>query len=229
MDTNRIPGYHLWYLVGLITSDGCLSPDGRHIDITSKDQKFLHTLKEKLLIKNRVTPKYNSMKMKSYHIQISDRAFYEFLESIGLTSNKSLTLKSVHVPPENFIDFLRGIIDGDGNIRRWIHPQNKKEQWVLRIYSGSRHFIEWIRERTEEILRVRGKIHFDKGKHSQGCYILKYGKMAAKVILKNCYYRDCLSMARKQELAYKCINSYVGWTKSETIISNAGVLELVDN
>ena len=35
----------LWYLVGLITADGFLSKDGRHIDITAKDYKFLKKIK----------------------------------------------------------------------------------------------------------------------------------------------------------------------------------------
>lgn len=35
----NIEGANLWYLVGLITSDGCLSKDGRHVDITAK-KKF---------------------------------------------------------------------------------------------------------------------------------------------------------------------------------------------
>lgn len=42
----KIQGPNLWYLVGLITSDGCLSKDGRHIDITSKDYKFLSKIKD---------------------------------------------------------------------------------------------------------------------------------------------------------------------------------------
>jgi len=32
---------NLWYFVGIITSDGNLSPDGRHIGITSNDTFLL--------------------------------------------------------------------------------------------------------------------------------------------------------------------------------------------
>ena len=41
-----LPPEKLWYLVGLITADGCLSPDGRHIDITAKYREFLKQLKQ---------------------------------------------------------------------------------------------------------------------------------------------------------------------------------------
>jgi hypothetical protein len=84
-----IKGPNLWYLVRLITSDGCLSSDGGHIDITSKDFKFLEGV----------------------------RNFYGFLLSIGFTPNKSLTLGKIKTPEHYFTDFLRGTPDGDGCIR----------------------------------------------------------------------------------------------------------------
>ncbi len=45
---------HLWYFVGLITSDGCLARDGRHIILTSKDPDFLHQVKQALGLTCRV-------------------------------------------------------------------------------------------------------------------------------------------------------------------------------
>ena len=37
---------NIWYLVGLIASDGYLSSDGRHIDITSIDYEFLKGVRD---------------------------------------------------------------------------------------------------------------------------------------------------------------------------------------
>ena len=85
----KIGGANLWYLVGLITSDGCLSSDGRHIDITSKDSEFLQEIKNSLGISNKIGIKYNAIKQKAFHIQIANRNLYDFLLSIGLTQNKS--------------------------------------------------------------------------------------------------------------------------------------------
>lgn len=229
MDIDKISVSNLWYLVGLITSDGYLSPDGRHVDITAKDYKFLYELKKVTGINNRIGVKNNGTKRKTYRIQVSNKAFYRFLISLGLKTKKSLDIKKIEVPNQRFNDFLRGLIDGDGNIRRWIHPRNRCEQWVLRIYSGSEPFVAWLEEKIEEFFSVKGKIHFDKGKSTHGCYILKYGKMAAKAIFKNCYHKNSFGMARKRRLAYKCINSSIGWTKSKTVTSYAGVLELADN
>ena len=133
--------FGIWYLVGLITSDGCLSSDNRHIDITSKDSEFLSGLKTHFHFTNKICKKYNSTGDLHYRLQLANRSLYEFLVSIGLSSRKSLTIKSLDVPEYYFCDFLRGLIDGDGGLQRWFHPSNGKEQWNLRVSSGSRNLL----------------------------------------------------------------------------------------
>jgi len=44
----------LAYVVGLITSDGCLYNDGRHLSITSKDRDLLNTVKKILGLKVKI-------------------------------------------------------------------------------------------------------------------------------------------------------------------------------
>ncbi|MFH0827108.1 MAG: LAGLIDADG family homing endonuclease [Candidatus Omnitrophota bacterium] len=210
-----IIGAHLWYLVGLIATDGCLSSDGRHIDITAKDSDFLQTIKDAIGISNKVGIKYNGKKQKSFHIQIGNKNLYDFLLSIGLSQNKSLTLGSLEVPNQYFADFFRGVIDGDGCIRRWIHPTNNREQWSLRVYSGSEKFIYWLNSATVQLLRVFGKIH----KNTSSTWVLKYGKMAAKEISERCYYANCFGLDRKIKLAQECVKSYKGWEKSKTVFN----------
>ncbi|MBI3618257.1 MAG: LAGLIDADG family homing endonuclease [Candidatus Omnitrophica bacterium] len=66
----------LWYLVGLITADGCLSLDGRHVDITAKDYCFLQGLKEKVGFKNKIGIKNQGKSNEAYHIQLSNKNLY---------------------------------------------------------------------------------------------------------------------------------------------------------
>ncbi|MDP2913539.1 MAG: LAGLIDADG family homing endonuclease [Candidatus Omnitrophota bacterium] len=209
----NITGPNLWYLVGLITSDGCLSSDGRHIDITSKDYEFLKKVKTAMQISNKIGCKYNYKKQRAFRIQIGNKNFYNFLLLIGLTPNKSLTIRSLNVSCKCFVDFLRGLIDGDGCLRRWIHPSNKREQWSLRIYSGSGVFIKWLNNITGYLLNINGKIY----KETDRRWILKYGKMAAKEIIRQCYYKNCLGLDRKIKLSQECLDSYKGWSKSKTV------------
>ncbi|MEW6008299.1 MAG: LAGLIDADG family homing endonuclease [Candidatus Omnitrophota bacterium] len=212
----KISGRNLWYLVGLITSDGCLSKDGRHIDITSKDSQLLISLTKELGLSNKVGVKNRGAKNQAYHIQIANKNFYDFLLSIGLTPNKSLTLKKVEVPVIYFVDFLRGLVDGDGGIQRWIHRPNRREQWNLRIASGSKSFLAWLKNEIEKNIRAKGRL-YSEGKNN---FRLKYGKMAAREIARRCYYESCLGLQRKTTLARDCITSYEGWTKSKTVHLN---------
>jgi len=210
----NIHGANLWYLVGLITSDGCLSKDGRHIDITSAEYEYLDKIKDLIGVGNRIGIKYGYKARRAFRFQIANRNFYEFLLSVGLTQNKSLSLGPLHIRKLYFNDFLRGLIDGDGSIRKWIHPTNDGEQWSLRIYSGSCKFLMWLADTIEEILGARGKVHnySEKGK----CSVLKFGKLAAQEILRQCYYPGSFGLERKDVLADECVNSFAGWSKSKT-------------
>ena len=217
----------LWYLVGLITSDGCLSSDGRHIDITANDREYLETIKKKANLSCKVGIKNKEKINLSHRLQISNIDFYEFLLSCGLSPKKSLILKDIKVPREHFPDFCRGVIDGDGNIRRWIHPSNQGEQWVLRIYSGSKDFVIWLQKSIEQSFGALGRVHKEEhlGKHDT--YILKYGKIAAVKILKTCYYKKAMALTRKAKLAQECCSSRIGWCKSKTTFESGRVAEQV--
>lgn len=216
----KIEGVDLWYLVGLIASDGCLSTDGRHIDITSNDCNFLQSIVNKLRLSNKVTEKSNTKGQKSFHIQIGNRNFYDFLLSIGLIQNKSLTLNRITIPDKYFVDFLRGLIDGDGCIRFWKHPSNHNEQWSLRIYSGSQQFVTWLQSTIEWNLKCRGKIHSEiRSTGKNAVYTLKYGKIAARQIFGRCYYPNAFGLERKKDLAAKCLLSCRGWSQSKTILN----------
>lgn len=65
----------LAYLVGLITADGCLSKDGRHIDFTSKDKELVLILTNSLNLKNKIGMKSRAKEniKKYYRVQIGGR------------------------------------------------------------------------------------------------------------------------------------------------------------
>jgi len=212
----KIPEDSWWYLIGLIAADGSLSKDGRHIDITAKDYDFLKEIKSEFFFSNKIGIKRKG-EHTTHRLQIADKELYKALESIGLGENKSLTIGPLAISKEFFKDFLRGIIDGDGEIKRWIHPQNKKEQWCLRIRSGSKKFLEWLMGETELAFGAKGKLY--KESKAVSDYRLKYGKMAAQAILRHCYSGKAIGLKRKRYMAQKCIASCRGWTKSKTILS----------
>ncbi len=146
------------YAIGLIATDGNLSNDGRHIDFTSKDLQLIRTFKKSLSINNAIGRKARGgeVERKYYRVQFGDRNFYDFLNNIGLYSAKSKSISSLKVPKKYFADFLRGCIDGDGNINIFKHPESTEVQLKIRIFSASRDFLEWIEANTKEQVEILG-------------------------------------------------------------------------
>ena len=211
----------LWYLIGLITSDGSLSKDGRHIDLTSKDVNHLENIKTSLGISNKLGRKFGGAgKEVSFNIQIGNKKFYSLLLEIGLKPNKSLNLGALNVPKAHFHDFLRGIIDGDGNIQTWIHSSNKRRQWALRIYSASPAFASWLKSSIEDYFAVKGSMYVEERPGSHGpLHTIKFGKLPAKIVLRAYYYPGCLAMPRKLESAKRCIETPNGVKKYGKVIA----------
>jgi intein/homing endonuclease len=148
------------YAVGLLTADGCLYSDGRHIEFTSKDKEQVLNFAKCLALDNKITKKTRvKEKIKKYYrIQFGNKALYNFFCSIGLSPRKSLILKQLDIPMKFFPDFLRGLFDGDGNFNIFRHPESQYDQIRFRITSSSPQFLRWIHQITKNELSVKGFI-----------------------------------------------------------------------
>lgn len=201
-----------WYLAGLVATDGCLIRGGRAVVLVAKDREYLEMIRRRCRITNTTGRHPNGRGQLSHHLWISDREFWMDLHGIGLTPKKSKTIGPLAVPDRMFAAFLRGVIDGDGSIRRWRHPTNGGEQWSLRIYSASPAFLDWLRAAIHRIYGATGRTHASKP--SVG--VLKFGKMAAQRILRACYDGDGPALERKRSLARQCVDTPSGWRRSRT-------------
>src|SRR5258708_39204613 len=87
------------YAIGLITTDGSLSKNGRHINFTSKDKQLIDLFVQVLEIKNKIGMKGNgkTKEKKYFVVQFGDINFYRFLSSIGLTSKKTRTMHAINI------------------------------------------------------------------------------------------------------------------------------------
>jgi hypothetical protein len=172
------------YCIGLITSDGNLSKDGRHINFTSKDKQLIDIFVDSLKIKNKISMKGSgTIKEKNiFFVQFGDVNFYRFLQGIGLTPNKSKTLGQIQVPDKYFFDFLRGHFDGDGT-------------FYSVFISASKEHILWLQEKIKRRLGIEG--HITKS-GSQVCYQLKYAKSDSHKLLPKIYsHGNNLCLSRK--------------------------------
>lgn len=194
------------YAIGLLTTDGNLSPDGRHMNLTSKDLEVVETFRRCLSLENKIGLKGRGggSREKYYSLHFGDRIFYEFLLSIGLMPAKSKQLAEILVPKEYFADFLRGCIDGDGSIGYYDHPESRWPQLRIRLFSSSPKFLIWIKSRACERFKIRGgwiqKPH-------RGVSVLAYGS-ADSIVLASYLYAESSKCFLKRK--HDIILSYKG-------------------
>ena len=163
----------LAYAIGLIATDGTLSRDGRHLAITSKDRDLLELIRACLRLTNSIRPSANGRGQIYHRMQWSNRVFYDWLRSIGLTPAKTFTLGPVAIPEEYFPDFFRGCIDGDGSVVVYTdrYHAHKNSRYVykrlyVRLVSASCPFLAWIRTELRRMVGVHGSVEatFTKGR-----------------------------------------------------------------
>jgi hypothetical protein len=184
------------YAIGLLATDGCLSRDGRHIDLTSVDEEQLNNFKHALRIQVPIGSKKSGMGRHGLRVQFSDVQFYQFLVTIGLTQKKSKTLGKVYVPTKYFFDFLRGCFDGDGCFYSYFDPRWKSSFMFYTVFvSASREHIDWLRDKIKSRIGIEGHISTDGERKT---YQLKYAKGESLKILKSMYYSDsAIRLSRK--------------------------------
>jgi len=181
------------YAVGLMATDGHLSIDGRHLDLTSKDVEQLDNFKKCLNISTKISWKSSGYRRKCPHVQFSDVKFYRWLQSIGIEQKKTKTIGEVKIPKKYFFDFLRGSFDGDGCVyayydSRWVNSYLIYTQFC----SASLKHLKWLRLSIMKLLCREGKITY-QGKNT---YKLRFSKYASLDLFKKMYYKEevvCLS------------------------------------
>ncbi|TSC71206.1 MAG: Uncharacterized protein G01um101449_61 [Parcubacteria group bacterium Gr01-1014_49] len=194
----------LSYVVGLITSDGNLSSDGRHINITSKDLEIVQHVKDILRLSNKIGKKARggSHEKKYYVLQFGSKNFYAFLLSLGLTPAKSKTIQKVSIPDTMFSDFLRGCFDGDGNISESRHPESSHSQLRLSLASASKPFLVWMLKNVRRMCGIRGGWITKLDKKST-C-LLRFGKRDSIQIFRAMYaHSRKYTLQRKLAIAEK--------------------------
>lgn len=187
------------YAIGLLATDGNVSPDGRHIVFVSNDIEQLMNFQGALGIKtNVVYVRSGYTNRRSPRVQFSDAQFWNFLNSIGIMPNKSKIIGQVHIPEQYFFDFLRGCIDGDGSFYSYFDPRWKSSfMFYLVLASASKRFIYWIQSEIGSRLGVMGHITTNASKE---IFQLKYAKTESLKIIKNMYYSgSAINLSRKRK------------------------------
>ncbi len=211
----------LAYAVGLITTDGNLSPDGRHISLTSSDQQLLRTFRKCLNLKNKITknPNGSYSKRQCYRIQFGNILFYKWLTKIGLMPRKTSRLREISIPNRFLRDFLRGHLDGDGSIvtyedryNEFKNPKYVYKRLYVNFVSSSPKHINWIFQKLSKILNIVGEIsNYTKKGHRENIktvWKLRFAKKASLKLLSWLYYQPNLPcLIRKRKIAERVLKN----------------------
>lgn len=198
------------YAIGLLVTDGCLSPDNRHITFVSKDLEQIRNFKVILELNNKLGVTRNA-RSEAYRVQFGNVQFFDWLRSIGLMPNKSLIMGEIKLPDKYFVDFLRGHLDGDGSIRTYTDFYNakKKSSYVYeRIFvtfiSASEKHILWLHGKIKKIIGVNGAIHRSKTiARKNPMYTIKFAKKESLILLSKIYYSEMVPCLSRKRILYE--------------------------
>lgn len=190
------------YAVGLLATDGNLSPSGRHVSLTSTDREQLETFLKCVKRTAHVGTNRGGLGTTSLRVQIGDVGLYRWLLSIGLHPRKSLTLGAISVPDEVFAHFVRGHLDGDGSILDATYDGTgnaigrRYRTLLVRFVSASPAHIDWLSQRIRALFGVSGSVT-----RTRGVYRLTFTKRASATLLPLLYAGENVPcLARKREI-----------------------------
>jgi hypothetical protein len=183
------------YALGLAATDGNLGRDGRHVSFGSNDRELVELF---VRCVGRAGMHISEEEGPYFRAQISDRGLHGFLSAAGLTPKKSLTLGGLLFPDALFWDVVRGLIDGDGSIKNYLHnpikrsyPKYQYERLEVLFHTASRVHAEWVQSELRKrglpsaLITRRRKRPVKYAGHLM--FAVKMGKHASIAALTNVY------------------------------------------
>lgn len=187
------------YFLGLLYADGCifLNKNSCAVSLKKEDDYILEKLKNELksnkpLYVKKETLIKNTNYLSGIHskLELNSKILTNDLQSLGMTPNKSLTLKFPSFIENKYMkDFIRGYFDGDGCI---YNSQNR----IMLNFVGSEFFCKELCFWLENNLQIKVIAKKEKRGNSWYFFILKI-----KEVIKFCEFiyedKNCLKLNRK--------------------------------
>lgn len=202
------------YAVGLMATDGNLSPSGRHVSVTSAERDVLESFLRCVDRRGKISPVKGGYGSEGLRVQIGDVGLYRWLQSIGLTPRKSLTLGAIAVPDDVLGHLLRGLIDGDGSILDVTYDGTGKavghryRTLLVRFNSASRAHVDWLRQRIKGQYGLVGGLWCE-----EGLYQLTYGKRASRRLLPLLYPDETVPCIDRKRQVWLRFEREGGWVR----------------
>ncbi|OGM91420.1 hypothetical protein A2999_02985 [Candidatus Wolfebacteria bacterium RIFCSPLOWO2_01_FULL_38_11] len=199
------------YVSGFFAADGSMIKNKRgayFIEFKSTDKEIINKIRKTIranLAIGEYQPKQENHN-KRYRLQIGSKEIFKDLLKLGMTPNKSLTLKMPKIPDKYFSHFIRGYFDGDGNvsISHYVRRarNNKKSITILSGFTcGSKKFLEKLFTKLKKITNISsGTLYY----HSKGHRL--FFSVKDSLILYKFMYADTtnnLFLSRKKKIFEK--------------------------
>ncbi len=148
------------YVLGFFAADGSMTKNkrGAHfIEFQINDFDLLENIREalgsnhKITSRNRIDKTWNT----NYRLQIGSKIIFNDLLKLGMTPNKSKTIKLPEIPEKYFRHFIRGYFDGDGcvNICTYKRKGTNSLRTIISssFVSGSAKLLQQIEDKLSEL------------------------------------------------------------------------------
>ena len=192
------------YLLGFILTDGCITKgtykgysDALKFGVQIKDIDILEKIKKELSSEHKI-----SLMKKSAHLTITSQKIVDDLKILEIGYRKSLREKIANIPIKYVLDFIRGIVDGDGGI------SFDKNNYPSLYICGGKKTIAFVQNYFLSKFGVYSKIgRREKSKDGKNyLFSIGYHCNSAKILINYLYGKASLCLDRKFKLAKQCNN-----------------------
>mgnify|MGYP001585620673 CR=1 FL=1 len=205
------------YVLGFFAADGNMIKNNRGAHFvafysTDKDiiEKVRIALNSNLKISLKNKQSVNSHWKDSYQLQIGSKEIFNDLLKLGMTPNKSLTVRMPIVPKKFLSHFLRGYFDGDGHVSVSTYQKNDRKNKstiiITGFTSGSEKFLEGLWKVLKKYRIIEGGTLY----HNQG-YRLCFSTHDSLRLYNFMYQKEkSLYLGRKKSIFEHYFNNILG-------------------
>lgn len=192
------------YWLGFIIADGCICRNDIIIALSESDKSHLQKFIKSINGNNKIQTKNVKSNFGIHGISrlsIRSKKMYNDLLNLGITPNKSLSVKIPIIKDSLQSHLWRGIVDGDGSLGIGIFNKNNRIYKYLNIgLTGNQYVIDSFIEFIENKFNFKTNRKKDKS-----VWRVRLSGIAAKKICELLYKNSVIYLNRKKEI-YENIN-----------------------
>lgn len=191
------------YFLGFIVADGSVNSISNIIQITQKEPEILYEFKKYILYEGDLAKSKNR---NVFDIKISSSKMKSDLLSLGISPNKTMSVKYPNIPENLQNHFMRGVFDGDGCISIHHDKRDNTDRGQVNICSGSFEFINRYVDNLVKYCDVKkNNIRQPKGTY----YVVDWGGLSDVENIYRFLYKDATIFLERKKKTYDmvmCIN-----------------------